>query len=676
MAVDLGVSGAGGTSEVSAPGPGNGEPVAAGEELDTAESWMIVSPARSVRARIELADRGGTAGLPAGSRLYYTVEVGDGGAYTTVLETSPLGIARGDQSFIDSLALAEAGRATRVDETYTMITGKRLQPRNFANQRVLGFVNSGGARVELELRAYDTGFAFRYRFPEVDPTLRTISQEITGFHVPTGSRAWLLPYDLPGLYTPAYESYWLHDVVAGTASPTTAGWCMPALFRTPSDHWALIMDTNVGGSYAAMHLEPQAAEGLYRIAFPEPGEANGLGGTTPSSSLPWVTPWRVVMAGSSPGAIVDSTMMTDLAEPSVIADTSWIVPGRSSWSWWSSDPSPTDYQALTTFVNLARDMTWEYTLVDAGWNTMGNGGNYTDLTAYAASQNVGTLLWYNSGGPNNSTTNLLPRDRIYDATTRRAEFQTISQAGVRGIKVDFFHSDGQQMMQYYADIMRDAAEFHLLTNFHGSTIQRGWQRTYPNLMSTESVRGAEMYKYDGGYAADAARRNTILVFTRNAVASMDFTPVTFTNAANPHLTTFGHELALSIVFESGIQHFADRVAGYTALPAGPRAFLMAVPTTWDDTRYIQGAPGEYVVLARRKAQRWYLGGIGGDATARDLQVSLSFLGTGSFSANIISDGADAVSFAESATTVTPSDVLPVSMRARGGFVVTLAPAAQ
>jgi len=247
---------------------------------------------------------------------------------------------------------------------------------------------------------------------------------------------------------------------------------------------------------------------------------------------------------------------------------------------------------------------------------------------------------------------------------------------VRGIKVDFFHGDGQQMMQYYADIMRDAADFHLLTNFHGSTIQRGWQRTYPNLMSTESVRGAEMYKYDGGYAADAARRNTILVFTRNAVASMDFTPVTFTNAANPHLTTFGHELALSIVFESGIQHFADRVAGYTALPAGPRAFLMAVPTTWDDTRYIQGAPGEYVVLARRKAQRWYLGGIGGDATARDLQVSLSFLGAGNFSANIIADGADAGSFAETTTSVTRSDVLPVSLPARGGFVVTLAPAAQ
>jgi hypothetical protein len=195
-------------------------------------------------------------------------------------------------------------------------------------------------------------------------------------------------------------------------------------------------------------------------------------------------------------------------------------------------------------------------------------------------------------------------------------------------------------------------------------------------MTTESVRGAEMYKYDGGYAADAARRNTILVFTRNAVASMDFTPVTFTDAANPHLTTFGHELALSIVFESGIQHFADRVAGYTALSAGPRVFLAAVPTTWDDTRYVEGAPGEYVVLARRKGERWYVGGIGGDAAARDLRLDLSFLSEGSFSASVIADGPDDDSFAETTTGVNRSDALAVSMRARGGFVATLAPAAK
>jgi hypothetical protein len=599
------------------------------------------------------------------------VEVGDGAVYTTLLEASPLGIARADQGFIDGLRLELAGHGLRVDETYSMLTGKRLRPRNFANQRVLTFANGGGARIELELRAYDAGFAFRYRFPERDATPRAIREELSGFHLPAGSRAWLLPYDLPGQYTPAYESYWRHDVAVGTASSTSAGWCMPALFRTPSGHYALVMDTNVDGSSAAMHLEPQAPHGVYRLAFPEPGEANGLGGTTPSSTLPWATPWRVVMAGASPASIVESTLMTDLAEPSTIADTSWIVPGRASWSWWSSDASPSSYRELTTFVDLARDMTWEYTLLDAGWDTMSNGGAYLDLVAYAASQKVGTLLWYNSGGPNNSVHDIKPCDRIYDRATRRAEFQTISQGGVRGVKVDFFHGDGQQMMRYYIDILRDAAEFRLLANFHGATIPRGWQRTYPNLMTTESVRGAEMYKYDDGYAADAARRNTILVFTRNAVGSMDFTPVTFTDAAHPHLTTFGHELALSVVFESGIQHFADRVAGYAALPAGPRAFLRAVPVTWDDTRFVAGAPGEYVVLARRRGERWYLGGIGGDATARDLQIDLSFLGAGTFSAAIIADGANDKSFAETTQSVTSNDSLAVKLRPRGGFVATL-----
>jgi hypothetical protein len=154
---------------------------------------------------------------------------------------------------------------------------------------------------------------------------------------------------------------------------------------------------------------------------------------------------------------------------------------------------------------------------------------------------------------------------------------------------------------------------------------------------------------------------------------MDYTPVTFTDAANAHLTTFGHELALSIVFESGIQHFADRVAGYTALPPGPRAFLASVPVTWDDTRYIEGAPGEYVVLARRKGELWYVGGIAGDATARQLELGLSFLGEGSFSAATIADGPSDESFAESTLRVTRADRLPIAMRGRGGFVVTLAP---
>jgi alpha-glucosidase len=653
--------GAAGTA--GAAGTGGGPP-------DTSKSWTIVSPSNLVRATVELADKGGTSGYPAGVRLYYTVQAGGPSAYTTVLEDSPLGITRSDQGFVDALALDTAGPTTVVDETYTMLTGKKSSIRNHANQRVLSF-NGGTSKVELVLRAYDGGFAFRYRFPETNSTQRTVTGETTGFKIPANSRAWLLPYDVAGEYTPAYESYWRNDVAVGTQSPTGPGWCLPALFRTPSNHWVLLHDTDVNGSYFAAHLAPTASNNVYRIDMPEANEGESQGAVNPSSALPWATAWRMVATGSL-ATIVESTMATDLAAPSALTDVSWIRPGRASWSWWTADGNPTSYNANTPFVDLAQTMTWEYSLIDHGWHQMGNGGTWQNLVTYASARNVGLMVWYNSGG-NHNRVGLTPRDRMNVAATRRSELQSISQAGIKGIKVDFFHSDKPWMMQYYLDILRDAAEFRLLVNFHGSTIPRGWQRTYPNLMTVEAVRGAEWYKYEAGYPADAARRNTILVFARNVVSSMDYTPVTFTNHANAHLTTYGHELALSVVFESGIQHFADRVSGYTSLAAGPRSFLQQVPSTWDETRFVEGTPGQHVVLARRKGTTWYLAGIAGDTQARNLMLNLGFLGAGTYTATIIADGSSDTTFSERSAQVGATSPLAVSLRARGGFVARITP---
>ncbi len=643
---------------------------AGGGPPDTETTWTIISPGDVVRATVELADKGGMSGYPAGARLYYTVQAGGPEAHTTVLEDSPLGITRLDQGFVDGLALATAGPTTVVDETYTMLTGKKSSIRHHAYERVLTF-SAGTSQVELVLRAYDGGFAFRYRFPETDSTARTVTGETTGFKIPANSRGWLLPYDSAGEYTPAYESYWRHDVAVGTQSPTGPGWCLPALFRTPSNHWVLLHDTDVNGSYFAAHLAAAAPNNVYRIDMPEANEAESQGEVNPSSTLPWATAWRMVATGSLK-TVFESTMATDLAAPSTITDTSWIRPGRASWSWWTADSNPTSYNANTPFIDLAQTMTWEYSLIDHGWHQMGNGGTWQELVSYAAERNVGLMVWYNSGGDHNIVS-LTPRDRMDNASTRRSELDTISQAGIKGIKVDFFHSDKPWTMGYYADILRDAAERELLVNFHGSTIPRGWQRTYPNLMTTEAVRGAEWYKYESGYPADAARRNTMLAFTRNVVASMDYTPVTFTNHNNPHLTTYGHELALSIVFESGIQHFADRVSGYTSLAAGPRTFLSQVPVTWDETRFVEGAPGEYIVVARRKGTTWYLAGIDGEAEARDLMLDLGFLGAGTFSAAVIADGNSDTTFSERTASVSAGAPFAISLRARGGFVATITP---
>jgi hypothetical protein len=157
---------------------------------------------------------------------------------------------------------------------------------------------------------------------------------------------------------------------------------------------------------------------------------------------------------------------------------------------------------------------------------------------------------------------------------------------------------------------------------------------------------------------------------------MDFTPVTFTNHAHPHVTTFAHELALAVVFESGIQHFADQVSAYASLPPGPRSFLQQVPVAWDDTRYVEGTPGQWVVLARRKGSRWYIAGIGGDAQSRALSLPLSFLDGGSYDAVIISDGASSTAFAERADVLTAAGSLAVPLPPRGGFVATLTPRAR
>jgi hypothetical protein len=237
--------------------------------------------------------------------------------------------------------------------------------------------------------------------------------------------------------------------------------------------------------------------------------------------------------------------------------------------------------------------------------------------------------------------------------------------------VDFWQSDKQDRIRQYRDLLADAADVHLLVNFHGSTIPRGWSREFPHLVAMESVFGAEQYKFRAFYAARAAAHNTILPFTRNVVGPMDFTPVTFSDARYPHVTTSAHELALSVVFESGVQHFADSVTAYRALPEAPKTFLKQVPAAWDETRALVAEPGREVVVARRDKDVWYVGGLNGQNAAASARVPLAFLGAGSWTMTLIRDGDADRTFADATSTVTPKDVSEVPMRAMGGFVMRL-----
>ena len=588
-----------------------------------------------------------------------------------VLQPSPLGIVRRDAEFDKRLTLEAAGTTTSHEETYTLVHGKRREVRDRYHDRMLTFRNATGAHVQVQLRAYDDGVAFRYLFPGDGPERRTVTGERTGFHLPEGSRVWAMPFDEPNDYRPAYEAFWENAIAAGTPSPTRAGWAFPLLFHTQAGRWGLITEAALDGTYCGSRLASDAPGGLYRLRFPEPGEGNGTGSVQPSAPLPWSTPWRVIVAGTTPACVVESTLVESLSPPSAVADTSWIKPGRVAWSWLFDPKSPQDFPKLLPFVDLASEMGWEYTLVDANWDIMRNGTIHA-LIAYAESRGVGVMLWYNSGGPHNVVTER-PRGLMDQRKVRRYEFERLARWGVKGVKIDFFQSDKQNVIALYHEILKDAADFHIMVNFHGCTLPRGWSRTYPHLMSMEAVRGAENYQFEPTFPALAPRHNTILPFTRNAVGPMDYTPVLLRNNVHPRVTTAAHEIALPVIFESGLLHFGGGPAEYRELEETPKEFLRKVPVAWDETRFLQGEPGSYVVLARRSGANWYVAGIDGAGQPRDLTIDLTRLGKGPWSVTVIEDGETGTELHSRKVNLAAGSPLQVPIHPNGGFAAVLKP---
>lgn len=267
-----------------------------------------------------------------------------------------------------------------------------------------------------------------------------------------------------------------------------------------------------------------------------------------------------------------------------------------------------------------------------------------------------------------------PRDCFTYKEVRRFEFDLLKKWGVKGVKVDFFQSDKQNVIELYHGILQDAADYQIMVNFHGCTLPRGWSRTYPHLLSMEAIRGAENYIFTKDFPERAPVQNTISPFTRNVVGPMDYTPVAFTTHNHPHRTTFAHELALGALFESGWVHFADKPEAYQALPPEPKEFLKQLPVAWDDTRLVAGYPGRFVVLARRKGQTWYLAGINGQNQLREETLKLgAWLGEGAFAMSVIGDGAEAKSFGVSQQTIASGQDFKVKMLPNGGFVATIKP---
>jgi hypothetical protein len=439
------------------------------------------------------------------------------------------------------------------------------------------------------------------------------------------------------------------------------GWALPALFDL-GHSWAMLAESDVDETFYAAQIDHGAGNREYRIKVPN----DHYGTREPRWTLPWETPWRVVIVGPDVGTVIASDLVSHLAEPSRISDTSWIRPGRVSWHWWSGGWVGS-ISILEDYVDFAQSMGWEYSLVDADWDDYHSDEAMQELIDYAAARGIGVFLWYNSAGPQNDY-EFSPRDRMWDPAIRQAEMAKLASWGVKGIKVDFFDSDKQVMIQHYLCILEDAAAQGLLVSFHGSTPPRGWSRTWPNMMTTEAVRGAEYYKIDSNFPADAPLHNVEVAFTRNVVGSMDYTPVTFSDNYFDHITTNAHELALSVVFESGLVHLADNVASYRSQPQEVQDFLRYLPAAWDEIRFVEGDPSSHVVLARRKGTDWYLGGINGTESPRNVLIDLTQFQYPGGGGTQISDGNTPRSFSSGPIGGTQLDL---TMSPRGGFVAKL-----
>jgi len=452
---------------------------------------------------------------------------------------------------------------------------------------------------------------------------------------------------------------------------TQQSWCYPALFNlTDNNCWYLIHEADVNRGYCGSKLNNVIDKSLYKITFPDAKDGNGLGESTPTIALPWKSPWRIVILGSL-SDIVESTLTEDVCPPSVIKNTDWIKPGLVSWNYWSSNHGTKDFKIVCDFADLAASMDWPYTLLDWEWDAMGNGGNLEDALKYIHSKGVKPLMWYNSGGPHTGVTST-PRDRMLTHENRVEEFTKLKKMGVAGVKIDFFESEKQDMIKYYLDILDDAAKFEMMVYFHGCIVPRGWERTYPNLMTHEGVRGAEWYNNGPEFTTTAPEHNTILPFTRNVVGPMDYTPVTFTDSQNPHITSYAHELALSVVFESGMQHLADRPSGYYDLPDAPRSFLKEVPNAWDNTKLLDGYPGRDIIIARQKGDSWYIGGLNSERFEKTKILKFDFLPDGvMYKLTLISDGKHDKEFSTQYIAVDKSSSVSVKLLRRGGFAAKL-----
>lgn len=568
----------------------------------------------------------------AGGRMYYSVAL-DG---QEMLQPSALGLKTSIGDFTRNLSIFNSSQSS-VTSSYQMRGTKAASADYSANRLSIDVKNKDGQKMSIVFQVSNNDVAFRYEMPrqkwqKKDMKRVRIMSEASSFNLPAGTTTFISPQIGPERgweqTKPSYEEVYCADGAMDTPSKYNHGYIFPALFHLPKG-WVLISETGVSSAYCGSHLSDWQAGIGYTVAYPDNGENNGYGTDFAAIPLPGKTPWRTITLGTSLKPIVETTISYDLVEPLYEPSTDY-MPGRYTWSWLIWQDNSINYEDQVKFIDLASAMGFEYCLVDNWWDTQIGRDRIAELSKYAQSKGVHLMLWYNSNGYWNDAPQG-PRDCMNTSIAREREMKWMQSIGIKGIKVDFFGGDKQQTMQLYEDILSDANRYGLQVIFHGCTMPRGWEKMYPNYVASEAVLASENVFFDEGAAIREPFDLTLHPFCRNATGAMDWGGVIMNKylskdnkSRHSRKTTDIFEMASGIVMQTSVQCVAMQPNNLSELPQFESDFLRGLPTTWQETRFIEGYPGKYVVLARKSTDgKWYIAGLNAQKEPVTLTLDLS-----------------------------------------------------
>lgn len=593
--------------------------------------WELVPVPPAIPATLQVASPDSKIAVTlslAGQQLSYQVAKES----VDIVSATPMGINTSLGDFSTGVSITSYDTAS-VHETYQLPSGKSAVYHN--NYRELTVrLNKGGKELRVIFRVYNDGFAYRYMLPGSGTV--TVSSETGGFNIPAFDKSWGMAY-VADYSTKFPERNW----AAMSAVNTFAA---PVLIKTTANNWLLLTEAANYGTYAVSKLKTGTASGAFMLQ-----QTGAI-----SSSLPLSTPWRTVITGTLP-AIVESDIIDNLNPATAFSDLSWIRPGRASWDWGGEDGNLTASEAMAkSYVDLAAEMGWEYTTLDEGWEAAGY--NMPAMVSYAASKGVGIMLWSHQNRFQN------------DEAQIRGILQQWKGWGIKGIKVDFWENDEQSMIQKYDKLIAIAGEQQLLVNLHGCTKPSGLRRKWPHLLTSEAVYGGEQYLFNS--TVTPADHNINVGVVRTPIGATDYTPLDFATRTGVirQLTTWAHQLALGVVFESGLQHMNDAPANYKYHIA--KDLLKRLPAAWDETHCLEALPDKYTTIARRKGTDWYVASLTNEA--RTVSINLSFLQSGvNYYAAIYKDGTCNSEIVVEKRRVVKGEVLSIPLRTQGGVTVQI-----